>query len=261
MTVRQQQSWWITGGGQGIGRELVCGLADAGHKVYVSARTAESLQSLAARYPGLVTALPVDVSDDVAMAAVFAQAPQLESLDGVILCAGICEYNDLPALDTDSIRRVMGVNFHGVVNACRSALPLLLKAAARPGAARPQIIGLGSMSSYIGFPRAEAYGASKAAMHYFLEALRCDVGSELDITVVFPGFVSTRLTANNDFPMPFTWSAEKAARHILARLGRGRRTIAFPWQLHVLLRLARLLPGLWYGVVMNKLLRQRGAGA
>lgn len=261
MTAAAPKVCWVTGAGSGIGRELALRLAADGHTVYISARSTEALADLAQAQPERLLPLPCDVTDVAQMAALFSSLPAPpQLLDLVILCAGTCEYVDLPVLDSALFQRVFDVNFHGTVNSCRCALPLLQQAARLHPDRRPELVGLSSMSTYVGFPRAEAYGASKAAQAYFLDALRCDVGQAVDVTVVYPGFVATPLTARNDFAMPFLLSAATAADSILSRLGRGRRTISFPWQLHWLLRLAARLPALWYGPVMRSLTRRQREG-
>jgi len=255
-----QRQYWLTGASSGIGRELALQLAARGHIVYLSARSAAALQALAAEAPEQLIPLPCDVSDDAQMSRVFEQLPAPQRpqwLDGVIAGAGVCEYVDLPVLDTATCRRVADVNYFGVVNACAAALPLLQRAAEAPGRGRPFLAGLCSMSVYTAFPRAEAYGAAKAAMAYFLDSLRCDIGRQVDVCLVYPGFVATPMTAPNDFPMPFCLHAEDAARRVLAGLDRPRRprAFAFPWQLHWILKLAAALPGLWYGVIMPRMRR------
>jgi NAD(P)-dependent dehydrogenase (short-subunit alcohol dehydrogenase family) len=251
----QLGQWWITGASSGIGRELALLLAERGQRVWISARSSAALEALAQMHPDLLLPLPCDVTDDRAMAELW-RAPQAPAwLDGVILCAGACEYVDLPELDPAMFRRVFDVNVLGVVNACRAALPLLRAARARQPERKPQLLGVGSLSSVVGFPRAEAYGASKAALAYFLDALRCDVQQDIDVTVVSPGFVATPMTARNDFAMPFMWPARKAAEYIGARLGTGRRAIRFPWQLRALLGLGALLPSWWYGRMVPRLAR------
>ncbi|MGY2498675.1 SDR family NAD(P)-dependent oxidoreductase, partial [Klebsiella pneumoniae] len=76
---------------------------------------------------------------------------------------------------------------------------------------------------------AEAYGASKAGLRYLFESLRIDLSPEgIDVTVVSPGFVDTPLTERNDFPMPLSWPADKAARHIFGKLAKRPLEIAFP---------------------------------
>lgn len=252
------QTWWLTGASSGIGAALARRLACEGHRVYISARSAAALQALAAEFPQQLLPLPCDVGDDAAMTGLFERLPEAqrpEQLDGLIAAAGSCEYVDLPELDVAMLRRVADVNYFGVANACRVALPLLQAAAAR--GSRPAIVGVCSMSVYTGFPRAEAYGSAKAAMRYFLDALRCDIAPAIDVSIVYPGFVSTPMTAANDFPMPWCISAEEAAERIVASLGRRPRSLAFPWQLHWVLRLAAWLPGLWYGVLAPRLSRQR----
>ena len=255
-----QRHYWLTGASSGIGRELALQLAAQGHRVYISARSSDALQALAAESPGQLIPLPCDVSDDAQMARVFEQLPPEQRpqwLDGVIAGAGVCEYVDLPVLETATCRRVAEVNYFGVVNACAAALPLLQRAAQAPGRGRPFIAGLCSMSVYTAFPRAEAYGAAKAAMAYFLDSLRCDIGRQVDVCLVYPGFVATPMTAPNDFPMPFCLSVDEAARRVLAGLEKARRprAFAFPWQLHGILKLAAALPGLWYGVIMPRMRR------
>jgi NAD(P)-dependent dehydrogenase (short-subunit alcohol dehydrogenase family) len=252
---QQTGNWWVTGASSGIGLALALRLAERGHRVWISARSSAALRQLAQLHSGLVP-LPCDVTDDAAMAELFAAALEPPPwLDGAILCAGTCEYVDPPALDAAAFQRVFAVNLFGVVNASRAALPLLHATAKRRPGNKPQLAGVGSLASTVGFPRAEAYGASKAALSYFFDSLRCDVQQDIDVTVIHPGFVTTPMTASNDFPMPFVWTAEQAADYILARLGARPRRISFPWQLRSLLGLAAALPAVWYRLVVPRLTR------
>jgi short-subunit dehydrogenase len=75
------------------------------------------------------------------------------------------------------------------------------------------------------------------------------------VTVVYPGFVETPLTAKNDFPMPFMVSADKAASIILTKAESRPLTIAFPLRLHLLLRTMAFFSRLWYQVLAPKLSR------
>lgn len=257
------RTWWLTGASSGIGREVARQLAGRGDRVYVTARRQEALDTLVAEFPDRVLPLPADVSDDAAMQRLFASLPAAlrpESLDGIILCAGTCEYMDLPDLDVAMLRRVAEVNYFGVANACAAALPLLLTRAAQAGqglCSRPRIVGVCSMSVLTAFPRAEAYGSAKAAMRYFLDALRCDIGDRVDVQTILPGFVETPMTAANDFPMPFCLGSEEAAQRVLDALDSHKREYSFPRRLYWLLKLASWLPGLWYGPVMARLRRQQ----
>jgi len=245
---------WVTGASSGLGREIVLQLAKKGHRVYATARDAAALDALSAAYPACIVPLACDVTDEQAMSGLLAQAEGLQHLDVLILSAGICEYVDVPDIDTSLIRRVMETNFFGAVNACKAALPWLKKAVGSEF--KPRIIGISSLSTVTGFPRNEAYGSSKAAFEYFLDALRCDIGHQIQITTVRPGFIQTALTAKNDFPMPFLMQADEAANQVVSRVEQGRLRFAFPWQLDWMLGTARMFPRLWYGPVMRQLLQK-----
>ncbi|MBI3505448.1 MAG: SDR family NAD(P)-dependent oxidoreductase, partial [Proteobacteria bacterium] len=106
-----------------------------------------------------------------------------------------------------------------------------------------QIALLSSLAGFRGLPGAPAYCASKAAVRVWGEALRADwLGRGIKINVVCPGYVTTRMTAHNDFPMPFLMPAERAARIMLDGLARDRARIAFPWPLYAAVRMIAALP-------------------
>jgi short-subunit dehydrogenase len=254
----ERKTYWVTGASSGIGLAMAKKLACLGHCVYISGRNQLTLEQIVIENsPGLrgrLIALPCDVADDKAMASLFKDA-SIESLDTIILSAGTCEYIDLPNLDIEKIRRVSESNYFGVVNSCIAALPLLQKTAHDPSRERPQIIGIGSMSSYVGFPRAEAYGSSKAAMSYFLHSLRCDLHKAIDVTVVYPGFVKTPMTDKNDFSMPFLMQVDEVADLILKKAGSRPLTIAFPTRLNLILHTMQMFPRLWYSSIAARLSR------
>lgn len=250
----RMQYIWITGAGSGIGEQLALLFAAQGHTVIISGRDAGRLQGVAARMPERIHPLVFDVTDTSACSSTSDRLQALAPwLDNVVLNAGTCEYVDPPLLEMAMFERVMATNFLGLINSFNAALPLLRKAPARP-----HLSGVASMASYVGFPRAEAYGSSKAAAVYLLNSLRADFGSWLDITVINPGFVDTPMTRANDFPMPFLISSEEAARVIAERLPRRPLTLAFPRRLHWTLRLAQLFPVLWYRRIIPGLARKQG---
>ena len=111
-----------------------------------------------------------------------------------------------------------------------------------------QMLAIVSSSvSWLPLPRAEAYGASKAALDYLADTLRLDLASKgIGVTLIRPGFVQTPLTAKNDFPMPCLVTVEEASRAIMDGLTAGRHQIHFPRRFIWLLRLLGALPvGLW----------------
>jgi short-subunit dehydrogenase len=106
------------------------------------------------------------------------------------------------------------------------------------------------------FAKAEAYGASKAALQYFFNSLRIDLAPEnIDVSVVNPGFVDTPLTRKNDFDMPFLMDVDDAAQRIIKQLSSRPRSYSFPKRLQALLLTSRLMPGTWQKMVSRDISR------
>ena len=229
---------WITGASSGIGSALAIELSRAGARVVISGRNRERLEAVAAECAGEVLVLPFDASD---RDATHAAAQQIEAawgtVDTIVLNAGICEYIDLPEFDAASVKRVMDVNFMGVAYGIEAGLPLLRKGN------QPHLAGMSSTVAYTGLPRAEAYGASKAAIRHLLQALRIDLLAEkIDVSIICPGFVQTPLTDLNDFPMPMRISAEESAVRIRKGLERRSHEIRYPTLFAAMLRALGILP-------------------
>ena len=229
---------WITGASSGIGRALALELSRAGASVVISGRDQGKLDEVSAACDGEVLVVPFDAALREANHAAARQVAAVwGSVDTVVLNAGICEYIDLPAFDAAAVKRVMDVNFMGIVYGIEAALPLLRKGN------HPHLVGMSSTVAYTGLPRAEAYGASKAAIRHLLQALRIDLLSEkIDVSIICPGFVQTPLTDLNDFPMPMRITAEESARRIRTGLERRAHEIRYPTLFAVMLRFLGVLP-------------------
>ena len=104
-------------------------------------------------------------------------------------------------------------------------------------------MGIRSVAGYLGFPGAEAYGSTKAALSALLESLRASLRvHNIRVTTISPGFVRTELTEGNQFPMPFLIDVDQAVESIVKGLERGRTEVVFPFRMAVAMKLARLLP-------------------
>ncbi|MBU2097869.1 MAG: SDR family NAD(P)-dependent oxidoreductase [Gammaproteobacteria bacterium] len=242
---------WITGAGSGIGKALALQYAAQGHQVIISGRALDKLEQVAdqaSAMSGRIIPLAFDVTATDSVEHTSAQLSELvPHLNLVILNAGTCEYIKKGHLDPALFGRVFDTNVFGMINSINAALPLLQNAPHRP-----LLAGVCSLAAFIGFPRAEAYGASKAAARYLLHSVRTDYHHLMDVTVINPGFVTTPMTAANDFPMPFEMSADDAARRIGRALEKRPLEFNFPRRLTAVLRLAQLFKGLWYKRISRK---------
>ena len=119
------------------------------------------------------------------------------------------------------------------------------------------VVGVSSIAGVRALPHTAGYGASKSALTYFLESLRIDIqGSPIDISVVHPGFVKTRLTDKNDFEMPFLITPEEAADHICRGMESRLPEIHFPKAFTFIIKTLSLLPERVYRWLMVKFIRQ-----
>ena len=233
----EQQVIWLTGASTGIGEALTQALAGRCKRLYISARNEQKLQQLAAGQKHIIPC-PADVTSEQELQMVAARIEQeCGQLDMLITNAGTCEYVDAGAPDPAMFRRVMDTNFMGTINAISAALPLLKKSS------RAMIAGVSSSVTALAMPRAQAYGASKAAVTHCLQSFAADLHTHgIDVSVISPGFVRTPLTDVNDFPMPCLIEADEAARTIIDGLERRQRDIHFPKRFTLTLRLLGLLP-------------------
>lgn len=230
--------YWLVGASEGLGLALAQKLSAAGAELILSARSEEGLKAAAATLPGPSTILPVDVGSSDSVTAAAAQLPDL---DGMVFLAGV--YWPMRAQDWDAkaAEAMANVNFTGALRAVGAALP--------PMVARNQghIVITGSLSGFRGLPGAIGYAASKAGTMVLAESLYADLRkSGITVQLANPGFIRTRLTAKNDFTMPFIMEPEAAAEIMFRHMQSGGFKISFPTVFSWLFRGGNFLPDWLY---------------
>ena len=153
----------VTGGGNGLGRELVLNLLHKECKVVAvdkSKSALEETERLAGKYAETLIKVEADITDEVAMKNLLENMEyQFDGIDGVINNAGIIQpFKTIHDIDFDSIDRIFNINFKGTLNIIKIFLPCLLK--------QPQahIVNVSSMGGFIPVAGQVIYGASKAAV-------------------------------------------------------------------------------------------------
>src|SRR3546814_7574828 len=95
-----------------------------------------------------------------------------------------------------------------------------------------QIAIVASIAGLLAMPGAVPYSSTKHFARAYAEELRGRLAPEgIRVSAVCPGFVVSRMTARNKFPMPFLMATEKAARILRDGLAKNTGRIAFPWQM------------------------------
>ncbi|MDE4302321.1 SDR family NAD(P)-dependent oxidoreductase [Phaeobacter gallaeciensis] len=227
------QTWWIVGASEGLGRALAKEMDGAGARLILSARNAGRLQHLC---DGLsnARALRMDVTDpDDVIRAIADLGP----VDGVVYCAGA--YDPLSAQDwqPEAVETMCAVNFTGALRVLGQIVPQFCRRDSG------HIVLIGSLAGFTGLPGAIGYGASKAALMHLGENLQADLrGSGVQVQVINPGFIRTRLTQKNEFKMPQILEPEDAARRCLHAMQGRRFSTSFPAPFSWVFTLGRLLP-------------------
>lgn len=187
----------VTGGGNGIGREVVLQLLSKGARVAALDISDEGLAEtarLAGANAERLSTHVVNITDRAAVEALpSAITDRHGQIDGLMNVAGIIQpfvlFNDL---DYSAIERVIDVNLWGTIHTTKTFLPHLLD---RPEA---HIVNVSSMGGFLPVPGQTIYGVSKAGVKLLTEALHSELAAtNVGVTVVFPGAIKTNISVNS----------------------------------------------------------------
>ncbi len=228
----------VVGASSGMGAELVRQLARDGWAVAAVARRQERLEALAEAVVreqpsdpsfgvGPVNTMAHDVDHALQADETFTSVvEQLGGLDLMIFAAGVMPSVGREEYNTSKDLSMLTTNLGGAIAWCNAAARLF--ASQRSGT----LVGISSIAGARGRKGNPVYGASKAGLDHYLEALRnrlSEVG--VHVCTIKPGFVQTEMTA--DLNLSGAISAEEAARQILAaaRAKKNTRYVPLRWAL------------------------------
>jgi len=183
----------VTGASSGIGEALALALAGRGARLTLAGRREARLLRLAEETGRAGARLPRIVTGDLtapgeAERTVAAAISAWGRLDVVVNNAGVSAYGEEASLDLADYRRVMEVNYFAPVRLTLAALPHLT---ARGSGL---VVNVASLAALHGVPYLGAYGASKAALANFSQALRAELrGTGVRVLMVYPNYTDTEL--------------------------------------------------------------------
>ena len=197
-----EKTFLVTGGGSGIGKELVLALLEKGAKVAAVDVRDEALAELkeeVGQDANRLSTHVLNITDKEAVGKLPGEIISAQgSIDGIINVAGIIQpFVRVNDLKYDAIDRVMNVNFYGTLYMVKAFLPHLLN---RPEA---HIVNVSSMGGFLPVPGQSVYGASKAAVKLLTEGLYAELAdTNVRVSVVFPGATKTNISENSGVTGP-----------------------------------------------------------
>lgn len=237
---------FVTGASSGLGQALAARYAEAGWRLALVARRTEVLDDWA-RAQGLGPDRCRCYGADVTHIAALLDTAQrcLEELglpDVVLASAGISVGMDTrERADLDVLTDTLATNLTGTAATFHPFVGGML---ARGSGT---LVGVASVAAMRGLPGHGAYCASKAGVMQYCESLRGELrASGVKVVTLVPGYIDTPLTRRNTYSMPFLMAPERFAELAFHAIRRGDRLRFIPWQMGVVGRLLRLLPGAWY---------------
>jgi short-subunit dehydrogenase len=232
----------ITGASSGIGAALARHYAAPGVVIGVVGRDVTRLSAVAAEIAasGASAVQGVfDLRDRVALAAFLNSFEAVHPIDLLIANAGVLDGRRAEGeIETaDMARAVIEINLLGALDTVHGVLGFMR--ARRRGS----IVMVASLAALSPLPDAPAYSASKAGLLSYGRALRIAAAADgVGVSVVCPGYVTSRMTQTHIGEHPMEIDAEKAARLIAAGVARGKAVIGFPLPLYVVSLLSVLFP-------------------
>lgn len=229
----------ITGASSGIGEALAeYYAANGSENLFLCGRNKERLESVAARcrkYGTPVFTDIVNVCDKNAVKDWISSCNAKAPLNLVFANAGVSTGEETE----ENIYNTFNTNVFGVLNTVTPAAEIF-----KNSAEGKKIIAItSSIAGYHGLPSCPSYSATKACVKAYGEALRGGLKEYgIQVNIICPGFVKSRITDKNTCPMPFFMSAEKAAETIAAGIERNSAVIAFPWPMRLASWFISVLP-------------------
>ncbi len=258
----------ITGGSSGIGKALAEVFGKRGSRIMITGRDQAALINTAKE----LTALNIDVHSFTADVSVEEDNKKMAEeaikhfgkIDILINNAGISMRALFDEVDLNVVKKVMDINFYGVLYATKYCLPEIRKN-------KGSIIGISSIAGFRGLPGRTGYSASKFALNGFLEVLRTELlKTDVHVMTACPGFTASNIrvrsltkdgSSQNESPRDEKkmMAAEECAEHIYRATVKRKRTLILTAQGKLAVWLNKWLPSVADKMVYNVMAKEANA--
>ena len=229
----------VTGGGNGIGREIARLLAAAGARVAIGDRDGAAARRTAEELDGILLGLDLDVTDNASFAGFLAAVEDAwGAIDVLVNNAGVMWVGAFDAEPDAAAERQVAVNLLGVIRGVKLAAPAMV---ARGSG---HIITIASAASVLTTPGEASYAASKHGALGYLKAVRAELHrSPIHLSVIMPAVVDTALAVGTATGAAKMLQPADVARAVLRTIARPRFEVTLPGYIGPLLRAINVLPG------------------
>jgi dehydrogenase/reductase SDR family member 7B len=258
----------ITGGSSGIGKALAETFGKNGSKVLITGRSISDLNHALSdlKSQGVEAhGLQADVSIEPDNQRMAEEAiKKFGRIDILINNAGISMRALFSEVDLDVVKKVMDINFYGVLYATKYCLPEIVKN-------KGSVVGISSIAGYRGLPGRTGYSASKFALNGFLEVLRTEMlKKDVHVLTACPGFTSSNIrkrsltkdgSVQGESPRDENsmMSAEECAQHIYRATVKRKKILILTGQGKLTVLLNKLFPSLTDKLVYNVMAKEANA--
>lgn len=258
----------ITGGSSGIGKALAEIFGKNGSKILITGRNLTDLNQAVADLKNLgiqVHGFQADVSvqsDNQKMAEEAIRV--FGKIDVLINNAGITMRALFQEVDLAVIKKVMDINFYGVLFATQACLPEITKN-------KGSVVGISSIAGFRGLPGRTGYSASKFALNGFLEVLRTEMlKKDVHVLTACPGFTASNIrkralskdgTSQGESPRDENtmMSAEEVAKRIYKATVKRKKILILTTQGKLTVFLNKFFPGIMDKLVYNVMAKEANA--
>lgn len=248
------KTFWITGAASGMGKSVSVALAKYNTRIIVSDRDAEGLKETATEIEANGGSARIEVLDMSDAESINVTVKKVlndgEKIAGMYHFAGISQRSLLVDTPLENTRKIMEINYFGVVALTQAVLPHMISNGEGQFAAASSLVGK------FGFPYRSAYSSSKHALHGYFETLLAEnYHKGIRTSMLIGGRIQTNISkfamnkdgsehGKMDPGQANGISAEKAAQQILKGLRKNKIEIPVGGGELIILKIKRFFPRL-----------------
>lgn len=259
--VFEGKTFWITGAASGMGKAVAIALSTYKTRLIISDRDIDGLEVTATEIMKNRSTVRIEQLDMSDAKLIVSTAQKViddgENIAGLYQFAGISQRSLVIDTPIENDRKIMEINFFGIVALTKAILPFMIENGGGQFAAASSLVGK------FGFPYRSAYSASKHALHGFYETLLAENHkNKIKVSMIIGGRIQTNISkfaigkdgkehGKMDDGQANGITSEKAAQQILKGLRKDKNEIPVGGKELIMLKIKRFLPGIHYRLARN----------